>query len=63
MNELEELLSRVNIAGQFLAKAPMLKTKQAAQMAGDETLKLLSLLVKKINEQEQQIEQLKERLS
>jgi len=62
MSELNNQLTRVSIAGQLLANAPMMKTKQAAQSVGDETLKLLGQLVETINQQSIEIEQLKERL-
>ena len=63
MNELNNQLSRVQIAGQLLAKAPMIKTKQAAQSVGDETLKLFEQLVSMVNQQAEEVKQLKERLA
>lgn len=62
MRKLENQLSRVKTAGDLLKKVPMLKTKQAAQMLGDETLILLGLFVEKLNEQADEITLLKERL-
>jgi hypothetical protein len=62
MKKLENQLSRVKTAGDLLKKVPMLKTKQAAQMLGDETLILLGLFVEKLNEQADEITLLKERL-
>jgi len=62
MKEIENQLSRVKTAGDLLKKVPMLKTKQAAQMLGDETLILLGLFVEKLNEQADEIKLLKERL-
>jgi len=63
MNELNSQLNRVQIAGQLLAKAPMIKTKQAAQSVGDETLKLFEQLVEIVNQQTEEINELKERLA
>lgn len=60
MNELENQLTRVDIASQLLAKAPMMKTKQAAQSLGDETKKLLTEMVSVINQQGEEIRKLKE---
>lgn len=60
---LKEQLIKVEIAGDLLEQAPMMKTKQAAQMLGKQTLNLLTQLVEKVNEQEQEIADLKERLA
>lgn len=62
MTELNNQLARVSIAGQLLEKAPMMKTKQAAQSVGNETLKLLEQLVATVNQQAEDIKQLKERV-
>lgn len=62
MTVLDKQLIRVKAAGDVLEKAPMMKTKQAAQMLGDETLILLGLLVEVVNQQQAVIKQLEERL-
>ena len=62
-NNLNKQLIRVQAAGAVLEKAPMMKTKQAAQMLGDETLILLRQLVDTVNQQDEQIKQLKEQLA
>lgn len=62
MLKLKKQLSRVQIAGDLLQKAPMIKTKQAAHSLGDETLSLLGQLVDIAQQQAIEIEELKERL-
>ena len=60
--KLKKQLSRVKMAGDLLQRAPMIKTKQAAQSLGDETLALLTQTVEIIETQQTEIEELKERL-
>jgi len=61
-NNLNKQLIRIKAAGDVLEKAPMMKTKQAAQMLGNETLTLLGQLVDTVNQQSDEIKQLKEQL-
>ena len=60
MDGLRNQLARVEIAGELLKKAPMHKTKKAAQLLGDETMGLLGQLVEIVNQQAAEIKQLKE---
>ena len=62
MTKLEQQLSRVEIAGDLLQQASMLKTKQAAEMVGQETIKLFKELISTVNDQQHEIKQLQERL-
>ena len=62
-NNLNKQLIRIKAAGDVLEKAPMLKTKLAAQMLGNETLILLGQLVDTVNQQSDEIKQLKEQLA
>lgn len=62
-NNLNKQLIRIKAAGDVLEKAPMMKTKLAAQMLGNETLTLLGQLVDIVNQQSDEIKQLKEQLA
>ena len=60
---LSQQLTRVEIAGELLEKAPMHKTKKAAQFLGKETMVLLGQVVEVVNQQSIDITKIQEGLS